>query len=144
MKSSIINSIFFLVIGFSLLNCIPVKEAVVENEHEGKILLSIENDREEGFLLFSVTNEDTEDLLTSPVGSNHSRVILIAENGKVIEHYSMVDIQPTKLRKGETKVWRTNIRPMLEHHELQNEKNLKMIWSVNGVKSAPFIINQRN
>lgn len=141
MKLLLINSLFYLFVGINLANTLP---AISTYHHNDKIELSIEKSRDDGWLLFHLTNRGSKEILTSPLGMNNSRILLILENGKIIEHYVTGDIIPTVLKPGETQTWRSDIQPMLEEYKVQEEKNLQLIWSVNGVKSAPYFPNLRH
>ncbi len=135
-----------------LANCSTVNEVQINNSnadyrklnHDPNITLVIENSEEkEQILLFKLTNHDTSSFLTSPLGTNYNQIILIDENGERFTREIWKKLsKPVEIKPDETKVWAYDIRPLLKYFELQNEKNIQLIWNAHGVKSSPFILNQ--
>lgn len=148
----IIKNMFQLLFAFFLITCTIANPALAaegeqaqQHDHDPpEIELKVEQDREQDFTLFKLTNRAEKAFFSSPVANNYNRLLLVTESGETIEHFYYATVIPTEIKPGETYTWRMDTKIILEHYQLEKEKNLQLIWNVHGVKSAPFIFNERN
>lgn len=108
------------------------------------IEVSVKKENEEGIIAFKLTNLSKQIFYSGPICSSNNKIILIPKNGNQIEHSCVKKINPIEVLAGESITRQINITAMLEHYKLQDEKDLQLIWSVYGIKSAPLFLNKRN
>ena len=108
------------------------------------IEISLKKENEKGVISFKITNTGEKVFYTGPICSSNNKIILIPEEGNQIERSCVKKIIPIEIQPRELLTRQMNITGLLEHYKMQDEKNLQLIWSVYGKKSAPIFLNKRN
>lgn len=143
-----IKTTFQLFLTLFLMNCNSSNQLANHENNDShfhgapKLELSMEKAQEEGYIVFKITNKGDEVFLTSPVASNHNRILLITDKGETIERYRSKKVKPTRIEPGKSKTWKINVAPVLEIYKSQDKKIVQLIWDVHGIKSSPFILNK--
>ena len=94
---------------------------------------------------FSLKNEGDEKFITTPIGTNRNRIIILTPGGKTVEHYSWKDgIKEIEIGVGEEKFWDVPIQPIFGLYHLKESGFYEISWSLEGIKSPKMFIFTNN
>lgn len=89
-----------------------------------------------GTLSFALKNLQERPFETTPVGTNHSRILITTPDGRAIEHTAWKDGLPPVVVEGlEQKSWTMDMRPILELLDLRSPGIYRVGWRIGETRS---------